>query len=149
MTIRKYVQRFQDPKISCRMVELYPNVDHVLLGNGSLHMVVPVAVLRMAFVMPEMVVVLVILLMVLWVEMVFVTLEIALPAGAVFNLAAVLETLELVLPMEMVVALVVLMLVLRVGMLFPMETVVVVLMVVLSVDKVSVPLVAFRVCFAW
>ena len=61
----------------------------------------------------------------------------------------VLETLELVLPMEMVVAPVVLMVVLQLGMPFPVETVVVVLMVVLSVEKVSVPLVAFRVCFAW
>ena len=31
----KKVQGFQDPKTSCRMADLYPNVDHVLVGNGT------------------------------------------------------------------------------------------------------------------
>jgi hypothetical protein len=33
--LRKKAYGFQDPKTSCPMADLFPNVDHVLLGNGS------------------------------------------------------------------------------------------------------------------
>jgi len=33
--LQKKAHGFQDPKTSRRMADLYPNVDHVLLGNGT------------------------------------------------------------------------------------------------------------------
>jgi hypothetical protein len=86
----------------------------------------------MVFVRPYMALVPVVLLLVLPVEIVFMTPGMALPAEVLFILAAVLMTAEVILPVEILLVMVVLMVVLQVGMLLPMETVLVLVALVVA-----------------